>query len=144
MEVLSPGFSNQGFIPAKYTCEGRNINPELIINKLPETTKSLVIIVDDPDAPVRTWTHWVVWNIPPTTKIKENSIPGIVGLTDFREQKYSGPCPPSGEHYYHFKIYALDSLLDLNPRSTKLEVEKEMNRHIIAFGEIVGLFKRDK
>lgn len=143
LDISSSAFVHKNYIPKKYTCDGENVNPSLSIKNLPNKTKSLVIIVDDPDASVRTWTHWLVWNVPPTHKIKENSKPGTEGVTDFREQKYNGPCPPSGLHHYHFKIYALDSLLYLNHKATKHDVEKEMSSHILAFGEIVGLYTRE-
>lgn len=142
--VSSPAFVHRNYIPVKYTCDGDNINPPLLIKNLPIATKSLVVIVDDPDAPVRTWSHWVVWNIPPVKKIKENSVPGIEGISDFREHAYKGPCPPSGLHYYHFKVYALDALLDLNSSATKQDVEKKMAAHILGFGEIIGLYKHLK
>jgi len=142
LDVSSPAFVQHDYIPKKYTCDGANINPPLVLDKIPKNTKSMVLIVDDPDAPIQTWTHWLVWNIPPTRKIKEQSIPGIEGITDFRLQRYSGPCPPSGLHHYHFKVYALDSLIYLNPRATKRDVEKAMSPHILAFGELIGLYER--
>lgn len=142
LEVTSPAFIHLSYIPQKYTCDGENINPELVINKIPKETKSLLLIVEDPDAPVRTWTHWLVWNIRPGKKIKENYIPGTEGMTDFRTQGYNGPCPPKSElHHYHFKIYALNDLIDLNPRVTKHEVEKLIGDHILAFGELIGLYQ---
>lgn len=143
LQVVCSEFSAGDIIPKKYTCDGENINPPLVINKIPEEAKSLVLIVDDPDAPIRPWTHWVVWNISPKKKIKEKSIPGIEGTTDFRIHSYSGPCPPFGIHHYHFKIYALDTLLDLSKDATKIEVEKKMSPHIVAFGELIGIYKRD-
>lgn len=142
LEVTSPAFKHLSYIPKKYTCDGENINPSLVINDIPKDTKSLLLIVEDPDAPVRTWTHWLVWNIPPAKKIRENYIPGTEGMTDFRIQGYKGPCPPkSALHHYHFKVYALDDLIDLNPRVTKHEVEKQIGTHILAFGELIGLYK---
>jgi hypothetical protein len=143
LQVVSPEFSGGNRIPKKYTSDGENINPPLVIDKIPEDTKSLVLIVDDPDAPIRPWNHWIVYNISPKKKIKEKSIPGVEGTSDFRFHNYSGPCPPSGIHHYHFKIYALDTLLDLGKGATKLEVEKKMSPHILAFGELVGIYKRD-
>jgi hypothetical protein len=144
LEITSEAFISQSYIPQKYTCDGEGISPPMSIGNIPKDAKSLVLIVDDPDAPGRSWVHWIVWNIPPAKKIKEKSIPGIEGMNDFVQHHYGGPCPPSGIHHYHFKVYALDELLDLKPDSTKYELEKAMSSHIIAFGELVGLYKRIK
>lgn len=132
------------YIPARYTCEGSDISPELRIKGVPENTKSLVLIVDDPDAPVGTFVHWVIWNIPPDIKtFKEGQPPpGTQGMTDFRKRSYGGPCPPFGVHRYYFKLYALDTLLDINLNSTKKDVEHAMRDHIIDKAELIGLFKR--
>jgi len=140
--VTSPAFKNEGFIPRKYTCDGEDLNPPLQIEGLPEGTQSLVLIVDDPDAPMGTWDHWVVWNIPPIKRIEENSVPGIEGLNSFRRRSYGGPCPPSGTHRYFFKVYALDTKLSLGPDSRKRDVEKAMAGYTLARGEIMGLYKR--
>ena len=140
--VTSPAFENNGFIPSKYTCDGDNINPVLLIEGAPEATQSLALIVDDPDAPMRTWDHWIVWNIPPTEKIEENRVPGTEGLNSSRRHSYGGPCPPFGTHRYFFKVYALDTRLAIEPNSKKKDVEKAMEGHILAKGEIVGLYKR--
>jgi len=142
LTITSPAFENNKLIPSKYTCDGDNVNPPLNIEGIPEETKSLVLIVDDPDAPMGTWDHWIVWNIPPTNKIEENSIPGTEGLNDFRKHSYGGPCPPSRTHRYFFKVYALDTKLDLDPNSRKKDVEKAMKDHILAKGELVGLYRR--
>ena len=140
--VSSNSFANEGIIPSKFSCDGINVNPSLSIKNIPMETKSLVLIVEDPDAPLRTWIHWLVWNIPPAKLIRENSIPGEEGMNDFQKQHYGGPCPPSGNHRYFFKVYALDDLLYLNHSVTKREVEIAMNNHILAFGELIGLYKR--
>jgi hypothetical protein len=142
LDISSEAFENQSDLPVKYTCDGENINPPLAINNIPHDTKSLVLIIDDPDAPIRTWVNWIVWNIPPTQKIKENSVPGIEGWNDFRNQNYVGPCPLSGVNRYFFKVYALNQLLDLKPVATKRELEKAMSPHVIAFGQMVGRYKR--
>ncbi|MEM2111536.1 MAG: YbhB/YbcL family Raf kinase inhibitor-like protein [Candidatus Bathyarchaeia archaeon] len=142
LTVMSPVFENNGFIPAKYTCDGDDVNPPLKIEGLPSGTQSLVLIVDDPDAPMGTWDHWIVWNIKPLEKIEENSVPGIEGLNSFNKHSYGGPCPPSGTHRYYFKVYALDTKLNLNPNSRKKDVEKAMEGHILAKGEIVGRYRR--
>jgi len=142
LTITSPAFENNGFIPSKYTCDGDDVNPALKIEGLPEETQSLALIVDDPDAPMGTWDHWIVWNIAPTERIEENSVPGTEGLNSFRRHSYGGPCPPSGTHRYFFKVYALDTKLALQPSSRKRDVEKAMEGHILAEGEIVGLYKR--
>jgi len=140
--IISSVFENKGSIPTKYTCDGDDVNPPLEIEGIPENTKSLVLIVDDPDAPMGTWDHWIVWNIPPTEKIEENSVPGVEGLNDFRRRSYGGPCPPSGTHRYFFKVYALDTELNLKPNSRKKDVERAMRGRVLAQGEILGLYRR--
>lgn len=142
LKVTSTAFENEGMIPSKYTCDGRNISPPLDIEHIPEEAKCLVIIVDDPDAPKGTWIHWVVWNIPVTHHIRENEIRGTEGVNDFEQHKYGGPCPPSGTHRYFYKVYALNALLDLSANTRKPQLEKAMSEYIIAFGELVGLYKR--
>lgn len=142
LDVTSRAFENQAFIPVKYTCDGENINPPLTIKNIPAEAKSMVLVIDDADAPIRPWVHWIVWNIPLAREIKENSVPGVEGWNDFRNQSYGGPCPLSGVHRYLFKVYVLDDLLDLKPAATKTELEKAMNPNIIAFGELIGLYKR--
>jgi Raf kinase inhibitor-like YbhB/YbcL family protein len=142
LSVSSPAFENKKLIPAKYTCDGDNVNPPLTIKGVPEETKSLVLIVDDPDAPIGTWDHWIVWNIPATSKIEENIVPGTEGINTARKHSYGGPCPPWGTHRYFFKVYALDAKLGLSPNSNKKDVEKAMQDHILAKGELVGLYHR--
>lgn len=142
LTISSEAFKDHGNIPTKYTCDGDNINPPLAIGNIPKETKCLALIVDDPDAPIRAWVHWLAWNIPPSKKLKENEIAGDEGINDFGNNHYGGPCPSSGTHKYFFKVYALDDLLDLNPSATKIELEKTMAPHIIGFGELVGLYKR--
>ena len=118
--------------------------PPLDIEHIPEDAKCLVLIVDDPDAPVSTWTHWIVWNIPVTHHIKENEAHGTEGLNDFKHRHYAGPCPSSDTHRYFFKVYALDKILDISPHTMKPGLEREISGHIIAFGELIGLYRRDK
>jgi Raf kinase inhibitor-like YbhB/YbcL family protein len=143
--VKSPVFENNQLIPAKYTCDGDNVNPPLTIEGVPEGAKSLALIVDDPDCPTGTWNHWLVWNIPPTTrKIEENKVPGTEGISTYRKHAYGGPCPPSGTHRYFFKVYALDAKLDLTANSTKKDVERAMESHVLAEGELVGLYRRSR
>lgn len=142
IEVISPAFSESGIIPIKYTCEGANVNPPVAIGNLPAKTKSLAIVMDDPDAPVNTWVHWIVWDIPVTHLIKENTHIGIEGMNDFQHCGYEGPCPFSGTHRYHLKIYALDALLSLPNGSRIKTLEKAMSGHILAFGEMIGIYKK--
>lgn len=145
LTITSSAFDHKGNIPTIYTCDGENINPPLTISSVPNNAKSLVLIVDDPDAPKKTWVHWVVWNIPPTTKeIPQNGVPGSAGITDFGTTGYGGPCPPSGTHRYFFKLYALDTLINLPKEATKKEVEEAIQGHIIAKAELIGLYQRTK
>lgn len=146
MKITSSAFSNNTKIPAKYTCDGENINPSLSFLDVPESTKSLVLIVDDPDAPSKTWVHWVVYNInPDVTEIEKDSVPedSIEGITDFGKPGYGGPCPPSGTHRYFLKLYALDTILDLPQNATKQMVEDKMEKHIIDKAELIGLYSRE-
>jgi hypothetical protein len=135
-------FEHNGHIPVKYTCDGDDINPPLNIEGIPDGTQSLVLIMDDPDAPMGTWDHWIVWNIPASGKIEENSAPGIEGVNSWRKNNYGGPCPPSGTHRYFFKVYALDTKLNLPTSANKKDVEKAMQSHILAEGELIGLYSR--
>lgn len=145
LKMTSPVFENNGNIPAKYTCDGKDVNPPLLIENVPANTKSLALITDDPDAPRGTWVHWVVWNIDPQTgEIKEASVPKNAkqGMNDFRKQDYGGPCPPSGTHRYFFKLYALDTVLNIGQDSTKADLEKAMKGHILEEVSLIGLYKR--
>jgi len=143
LTVCSPAFKDNDSIPIKYTCDGDNINPELQIGDIPRQASSLVLIVEDPDAPIGTWDHWIVWNIPTDiSAIAEDSIPGIEGLNDFNQHHYGGPCPPSGKHRYFFKLFALDTKLNLDTSARKLELEKAMIGHIVAFGETMGIYAK--
>jgi len=142
MKISSPEFENKGFIPQKFTCQGEDISPALTITGIPEGAKSLALIVDDPDASVGMWVHWVVFDIPLINRIEEKSIPGKQGRNDSGRNEYGGPCPPSGTHRYFFKIYALDTILNLSEGITKKELEKAMAGNILAQAEIVGLYKK--
>ncbi len=142
MNLKSPEFKNNEYIPTKYSGEGEDINPPLNIENIPPEAKSLVLIVDDPDAPRGTWVHWVVFDIPITSAIKENSIPGKLGLTNSGKINYHGPYPPSGTHRYFFKIYALDTMLNLKKGITKAALEEAMQGHILEKSELIGLYKR--
>lgn len=145
MKIESPAFKNNENIPAKYTCDGQDVNPALKISEVPEGAKSLVLIVDDPDAPMGTWVHWTVWNIATSTsEITENSVPeaAIEGLTDFGKPGWGGPCPPSGTHRYFFKLFALDMTLDLDSSAKIEDLETEMQGRILAQAELIGLYQR--
>jgi len=145
MKIISPAFGNNQFIPSRYTCDGEDISPPLEIGDVPKEAKSLVLIVDDPDAPGGTFLHWLVFNIKPTVSlIKENEIPqgGVQGLNNFGKENYGGPCPPFGIHRYFFKIYALDKKLNLEPGSSLKAVEKEMKGHILDQAQLIGLYKK--
>lgn len=146
MKITSSVFTDNSKILSKYTCDGENVNPPLQFLDVPKNAKSLVLIVDDPDAPSKTWVHWAVYNIDPkTTKVDENSIPqdSIEGMTDFGKPGYGGPCPPSGVHRYFFKLYALDTILDLPQNATKQMVEEKMKEYIIDKAELIGLYSRE-
>jgi len=144
LRVRSVAFSHGGHIPPKYTCEGQNVNPPLEVSDLPENTKSLALIVEDPDAPRGVYDHWVAWNIPPNEAIAENSRPGITGKNSFGNAGYGGPCPPSGSHRYFFKVYALDNNLDIQAGSDKKALQEAMRDHVLASGELMGLYQRRK
>ena len=157
MTLNSPAFKQDGQIPSKYTCEGEDVSPPLAWAGVPDGTKSLVLIVDDPDAPdpkapQRVWVHWVVYNIPPDVKgLRENASKAglpqgtVVGLNDFKKMGYGGPCPPRGHglHHYHFRLLALS--IDRLPVSAKAacrRVEQEARKHVIAEATLVGLYQR--
>jgi Raf kinase inhibitor-like YbhB/YbcL family protein len=145
MKLTSPAFQHQQRIPAKYTCDGQDINPPLHIAEAPTAAESLVLIMDDPDAPKGTWVHWTVWNMDPrTSEIPENSAPpgAAQGMTGFRRPGYGGPCPPSGTHRYFFKLYALDTKLNLPASTDKAALEEAMEGHVLAHAELVGLYSR--
>lgn len=143
MKISSPAFGHNQMIPKKYTCQGEDINPPLIIEGIPKGTKSLALIVDDPDAPGGMWVHWVVFNIPAATKeVKENFIPGEQGSNDFGKEDYGGPCPPSGTHRYFFKLYALDTTIQRIDYITKQDLEALMKGHILTQAELIGLYKK--
>lgn len=146
MELTSPDFENNELIPSRYTCDGEDINPELEISNVPPETKSLALIIDDPDAPDGTWIHWTVWNIDPETeRIPAGSAPldAIEGMTSFSRTGYGGPCPPSGTHRYYFKLYALDTKLDLNSSAQVGDLEAVIEEHLIDRCELIGLYTRE-
>jgi Raf kinase inhibitor-like YbhB/YbcL family protein len=144
LTVKSPAFENNKLIPSKYTCDGANVNPPLTIEGIPDKTRSLALIMEDPDAPAGLFIHWVAWNIPPTGIVKENASPGAEGLSTSKKLGYHGPCPPSGTHRYFFKLYALDTMLNLGALAEKEDVEIAMQSHVLAQGELMGLYRRTR
>ncbi len=145
MELTSSAFENNQTIPVKYTCDGQDINPPLTIIRISEGAKSLVLVVDDPDAPAGDWVHWLVWNIAPeTSAIAEDSVPegAVQGTTDFGKAGWGGPCPPSGSHRYQFKIYALDCRLGLASEAKKVDLEKVIAGRILAQAILIGKYQR--
>jgi Raf kinase inhibitor-like YbhB/YbcL family protein len=150
MKLTSPAFSEGVLIPAQYTCAGDDSSPPLAWNDIPSGAKSLALIADDPDAPVGTWVHWVVFNLPVTAGglpegIKdEKQLPGgsVQGTNSWRRTGYGGPCPPSGTHRYFFKLYALDTLLALGNNTTAKDLQAAMKGHILAETQLMGRFKR--
>lgn len=142
MRISSSAFEHNTSIPAKYTCQGEDISPPLKIKDIPDKTESLVLIMDDPDAPNGTWDHWVVFNIHPVNEIKEGESPGYEGKNSWGKNMYGGPCPPSGTHRYFFKVYALDCKLTLDPSATKKDVESHMEGHVLESAELIGLYQK--
>ena len=142
LTVTSTAFINNGNIPIQYTCQDKNINPPLTIGGVPKESKSIVIIVEDPDTQKGTLDHWLVWNISPTAKIEENSRPGVEGKNGDGKSAYMGPCPPDGRHRYFFKVYALDTMLVLKEGSDKATLQRAMKGHILASGELIGLYQK--
>ncbi|KPJ85015.1 hypothetical protein AMJ57_04760 [Parcubacteria bacterium SG8_24] len=145
MKIQSPAFAAGSAIPSEHTCDGEDVSPPLFIDDLPEGTESLVLVVDDPDAPMGTWVHWTVWNISPEVgEVAEGEVPaeGIEGITSFGRAGYGGPCPPSGEHRYFFRLYALDTLLDLAGSADIGELEAAMEGHVLDSAETMGVYSR--
>ncbi len=150
MKLESSAFQPGAMIPAKYTCDGEDLSPPLNWSDPPAGTQSFALISDDPDAPVGTWVHWVMWNIPTSARALEENLPKTAslpngskqGTTDFRRVGYGGPCPPSGTHRYFFKLYALDATLNLPATTTKKDLEKAIRGHILAQAELIGKYHR--
>jgi Raf kinase inhibitor-like YbhB/YbcL family protein len=145
MKITSPVFQNNDYLPDRFTCNGQNINPPIFISETPLNTKSLVLIVDDPDAPTGTWTHWLVWNIrSDTQEILENSVPkdAFEGITSWGKPGYNGPCPPTSVHRYFFRIFALDTVLDLRPLATVDQLLMAIQNHIVAKAEIIAKYPK--
>ncbi|MEX6688224.1 YbhB/YbcL family Raf kinase inhibitor-like protein [Danxiaibacter flavus] len=142
LTISSTAFNNETNIPVKYTCDGDDTNPPLTITDIPEEAHSLAIIMEDPDAPKGTFTHWLVWNIPVSHHIKEHANPGISGNNSAGKTGYHGPCPPSGSHRYYFHVYALNDKLDLPVGADRASLEKSMTDHILAQGSIMAHYQR--
>ncbi|MDZ4243649.1 MAG: YbhB/YbcL family Raf kinase inhibitor-like protein [Candidatus Doudnabacteria bacterium] len=144
MQITCPAFEHNQTIPRKYTCDGENINPPLEFSDVPEAAQSLVLVMDDPDAPAGLWVHWTLWNIDPKiSEIPEDSVPegAVQGATN-RDNHYGGPCPPDREHRYFFKLYALKSRLDLDASADKAALEAAMADQVIEQAELIGLYNR--
>lgn len=150
MEILSSAFDEGAMIPDKFTCDDIDISPPLKWSSVPDGTKTFAIICDDPDAPMGTWVHWVIFNLPGNIKELSENVPPLKvlengakqGKNDFRKIGYGGPCPPGGTHRYYFKIYALDEELDVDSGIIKKELLKAMGGHILAEGQLMGRYKR--
>jgi Raf kinase inhibitor-like YbhB/YbcL family protein len=148
--IIESVFKHNQPIPAKYSCDGANVSPPLKFLNVPANAKSIVLIVDDPDAPRGTFDHWIIWNLPPDLKeltegakeLARLSPAAVQGINGYKKTDYHGPCPPAGKpHHYHFKLYALDTLLSLAEGATKQQVEKAMQGHILNQAELVGTYQ---
>ena len=150
IKITSSAFAEGGMIPSKYTCDGADVSPPLQWDAVPEGTKSIALISDDPDAPMGTWVHWILFNLPAQTRELPENVPpdetlpngAKQGITDFGRVGYGGPCPPSGTHRYFFKIYALDTELQIDTGAGKRGLLKAMEGHILGQGQLMGKYKR--
>ena len=148
--MTSSAFDEGGMIPEKYTCDGIDVSPPLVWTSIPNETKSIALICDDPDAPMGTWVHWVLFNLPADISELSENVPtdeelesgALQGRNDFRNIGYGGPCPPGGTHRYYFKLYALDTVLDLEVGATKPQLLEAMDGHILGEGQLMGRYKR--
>lgn len=150
LTITSPAIEMNGAIPTRFTCDGKNISPELIFSNIPASTQSLALTMEDPDVPhsIRAdgmWNHWIVWNMPPTTThIEEGAIPpGIVGMNTSGKIAYGGPCPPDREHRYIFTLYALDTMLSFPKGSAKEELLQSLAYHLIEKATLIGRYNRN-
>ncbi len=149
-QLTSSAFEHEGPIPGKYSCDGENVSPPLRWGDPPEGAQSFALIFDDPDAPAGTWVHWVLYNIPGEARALPDAVPAEVKLVDgslhgknsWRRMDYGGPCPPGGTHRYFFKLYALDTMLDLPAGATREQLEQAMEGHILAQAELMGTYTR--
>ncbi|HJQ34517.1 MAG TPA: YbhB/YbcL family Raf kinase inhibitor-like protein [Pyrinomonadaceae bacterium] len=152
LKLTSTAFNEGGAIPARHTCDGENVSPPLAWEGVPEGTKTLALVADDPDAPRGTWVHWVVYRIPANVRALPENLPAREtlddgtrqGTNDFQKPGYGGPCPPNGTHRYYFKLYALDTDPDLPPAATRDQLLKALDTHILAQGELMGRYTRSK
>jgi len=150
IEVHSAAFSEGEAIPSDFTCDGADMSPPVEWSSVPSGTKSIAILMEDPDAPSGDWTHWLAYDLPPSLTQLPAGVPmskkipsgGIQGRTDFGKTGYSGPCPPRGIHRYFFRIYALDAMLGLKPEASKQELSQAMQGHILAQGHLTGIYER--
>lgn len=150
ISISAEAFQTGGAIPEEYTCDGSDVSPALSWRGIPANAKSIALIMDDPDAPMGTFVHWVLFNIPPDTTKLPRGVPknrtlndgSSQGITDFGRTGYGGPCPPGGTHRYYFRLYALDTMLDLQPGSSRKQLENAMKGHILAQGELMGKYER--
>ncbi len=150
MKLISPAFEDGGVIPSKYTCDGVDVSPPLAWRDIPANTKSFALICDDPDAPMGTWVHWVIYDIPVTKTELPEGLPcekiladgSKQGLNDFGKYGYGGPCPPRGIHRYFFKLYALDAVLNLMPGLSKQELLNAIQGHILEETRLMGRYGR--
>ncbi|MFH1029717.1 MAG: YbhB/YbcL family Raf kinase inhibitor-like protein [bacterium] len=147
MKITSAAFKNNEKIPEKYTCDGENTSPPLEFSEIPENAKSLVLIIDDPMAPMGTWTHWTMWNISPTvSELPEKAAKpegAIEGMTSFKKTGYGGPCPPKGsEHKYYFHLYALNAMVALKEGSDEADLKNTMKPYVIDEAELIGVYSR--
>ncbi len=150
LKVSSSAFEEGDMIPIKYTCDGEDVSPPLAWEGVPEGTRSIALICDDPDAPVGTWVHWVLYNLPPDSKGLPEAVPPAEvlengarhGKNDWQRLGYGGPCPPGGTHRYYFKVYALDTVLELESGTTKAQLLEAMEGHVLAEGQLMGRYKR--
>jgi Raf kinase inhibitor-like YbhB/YbcL family protein len=150
MKLTSTAFKEGSMIPSQYSCDGEDISPALAWTDVPDGTKSFVLISDDPDAPMGTWVHWVIYNIPEEARELAEGVASdkqllngaLQGINDFRKIGYGGPCPPGGKHRYYFKLYALDTKLNLSAGATKKEVEKAIQGHVLTQAQLMGTYQR--
>jgi hypothetical protein len=142
MTIRSSAFSENESIPKKYSCDGENVSPPLELKELPRNTESLVLICDDPDAPGKTFLHWLAYDIEPTGSIAEEQSVGTEGRNDFGKNGYGGPCPPGGTHRYYFRVYALDTKLGIKPGASRSDVESAMSGHVLDQAELMGRYAR--
>ena len=148
--LMSTAFKDGEMIPSKYTCDGVNVSPQLSWSGVPSNAETVALILDDPDAPEKTWVHWVIYDLPTSTNSLPENVPkeeksiagGKQGINDFKKIGYGGPCPPSGTHRYYFKIYALDAATSLTPGATRDQLSKAMEGHVVAQGQLLGKYKR--